>query len=296
MTRFKAYVGSDIAAKYYKEDNNSKVVGIVYPVLDPSTLDSLQIWFDPVENTITTDGSGNVTQITNSGNAGNTFGFYPDTSTFDPAKTAQLVSGSGNTKIYTMDSRGNGGLRIADFDTKTYNVTGSTVISICRVVEPSSNKWSFSWSQDPDVTGNVDNIRHPEDANGLDFTMDLQSSGGTNEINPSSDIGQYVSGSSDFTLFAATVPNGDWINNSDSIKFQSSIENQVTTTESNPYDYSPSYYNRFVIHTSGNSLSPGFGNGRDDYAAVMVFDEVLTEEQIGGIYRYYRETRGYSMV
>ena len=290
---YRVYSGTDLS-KSYLGSNRTSNNGKLYPVINPSSISSLQYWFDPVENTVTTNGSDQVLSISNSGNAGGSFGFYPGTATFDPATKSNFVKGTGDTQYYRFVGNGNDSMYTVWKSLKDNSLTAQTVISISRRVTVGYGVWSVSWTADPEVSvGQTLGIVHPKTRGATTLDMNLDTSGGGNIITPDSSLGSYTVGGSDFTMFAATCTDGDWVNEADSIKFQSNIGNNTTTSQSNPYTRT-SYYPVFVIHAAGD-LDPGLDVGTDEYAAVMVFDEVLDEETIGGIYRYYRETRGYSI-
>jgi len=293
---FKVYSGANIAKTYLggnRTSNNGDFTPLP-PIVNPGLLFSLKYWLDPVVNTVATNGSDQVTSISNSGALGGGFSFYPGTSTFDPATKANFVGGTGNTKYYRFAGGQSDSMYTAWRSLKNDGITANTIISISRIVTTGYGQWSVSWTSDPAVsTGFVPGVRHPKNRNDNTLDMTIQSSGGSDVITPDSSLGSYTVGASNYTMFAATCTDGDWVNETDSIKFQTKINNQTSTSQSNPYAYT-SYYPTFVIHQAGD-LDPGNDVGTDEYAAVMVFDEVLDEETISGIYRYYSETRGYSI-
>lgn len=291
----KVYSGGNLS-KSYLGSNVTTNQGVFYPIVNPSSISSLQYWFDPVENTVATNGSDQVLSISNSGNAGGNFSFYPGTATGDPATKTNFVKGTGNTKYYRFVGNGDDSMYTAWRSMRNDAITAQTVISISRIVTTGYGQWGISWTADSAVTvGSVQAIRHPKNRTDNTLDMTIETSGGTDVITPDSSLGTYTVGGSDFTMFAATCTNGDWANQTNSIKFQTNLANNTSTSQSNPYTNPANYYPIFTIHQA-NGLSPGLDLGTDEYAAVMVFDEVLDEETIGGIYRYYKETRGYSIV
>lgn len=292
---FKVYSGTDIAKTYLGGNRTSNNGIFDIPIIDPSTISSLQYWLDPVKNTVVASGDDTITSISNSGNAGGGFTWYPGTAPFNNAKKANFLKGTGSTQYYRFDCLNTQSVRIAYKSLKNDGITANTVISISKIIQAGSGQWSVSWTSDPAVSsGFVPGVRHPKSNTDNTLDMTIQTSGGSDVITPDSSLGSYTVGASNYTMFAATCTDGDWVNETDSIKFQTKPKNQTSTSQSNPYTYT-SYYPIFMIHQSGDSLSPGTQQGIDDYAAVMVFDEVLDEETISGIYRYYSETRGYSI-
>lgn len=295
----KVYSGTDLS-KTYLGSNTTTNQGVFYPIVNPSSISSLQYWFDPVENTVTTNGSDQVTSISNSGNIGGGFNFYPGTATFDPATKTNFVRGTGNTKYYRFAGNFNDSMYTVWRSMKNDGFIAKTVISISKTVDylgEGYRKWGISWTSDPAVSiGEINGVAHPNESSTQTLNISLNTSGGKNIISPDNALtGSYSNGQSDFVFFATTCTDGDWVNQASSIRFQSNTGNNTSTSQGNPYT-STSYYNAFGIHIAGNDYDPGAERGTDDYAGVMVFDEVLDEETIGGIYRYYKETRGYSIV
>ena len=266
------------------------------PGISPDSLSSLQYWLDPVMNTIVSTGDGTMTSISNSGNAGGGFDWYPREAPLNNAKVQNFRFGSGDTKYYRFSNSNSQSVRILFKSMRNNNITAKTVISIAKRIQlGESAVWSISWTSDPQVNSGVaDSIRHPKTLNGTTLDMAIQTSGGTDIVTPNSSIGSYVVGESAYTFFAATVSDGDWVNQTDTIKYQTQPQNSTFTSQSNPYTYDPNFYPIFMVHTSGGGYNPSFSLGNDDYAAVMVFDEVLTPFQISEIYQYYRE-RGYNL-
>ena len=66
---FKIYNGADIVKTYFGS-NTTLNQGSLVTAIDPSTLSSLQIWFDASQNTVTANGSDEILSISNEGTLG----------------------------------------------------------------------------------------------------------------------------------------------------------------------------------------------------------------------------------
>ena len=278
---FKIYNGADIAKTYFGS-NTTLNQGSLVTAIDPSTLSSLQIWFDASQNTVTANGSDEILSISNEGALGGGFSFYPGTSTFDPAKKANFVGGTGDTMFYAFDDSSN---TMRTVYKTISSITPKTVISIAKKVNTGTDTPFALWEVTK-TSGTLNGVLHPSSRTSL--TVGGKVGGAT--ATPDTSLGSYSYGESDYTFFAWSAD--DYYANPEDMNMQTKVDNSVSATLVG--STGAGAYDTFVANVA-EDLSPGaFSTGRNEYAGIMVFDEVLDEETISGIYKYYKN-RGYSI-
>tara|TARA_R110001632_G_scaffold232838_1_gene374824 strand:+ start:2365 stop:3195 length:831 start_codon:yes stop_codon:yes gene_type:complete len=252
--------------------------------INPGSLSSLQIWFDPVQNTVTTNGSDQVLSISNEGALGGGFSFYPGTATFDPAEKVNFVGGTGDTMFYAFTGNGNDSMYTVYKDISS--IEPKTVISIAKKVNTGPDTPYALWEISRN-SNTLSGVIHPPSRAALTVNGSVASIG----ANPDTSLGSYSYGESDYTFFAWSAEDY-YAYPSNGMVMQTNSSNNVNASlVSTP---TSAAYTNVVINVA-EDLDPGaFSSGRNEHVALMVFDEVLTPSTIAGIYKYYEE-RGYSM-
>ena len=283
MGKLRTYIGNNISRNYIG-GNVASQQGDFPAALDPSTIAGLRIWFDATKNTVTTNGSDEILSITNSGTDSGTFSFYPPSGGFGSPLKANFVQGTGDTRYYFFWNNESGYMSTV---WRNVSFTPKTIISIAKKVFRGYEAPLALWNMTKNV-GTLNGILHPpgRDALGVSGSIDTFSI-----VSPDVSLGDYVYGESDFTFFAWSSPN--YYSTAGS-KMQTNKTNSTSATYSNTP--SGAAYNQFVINV-GEDLSPGaFSTGQNAHVAEMVYDTVLTPNQIAGIYKYYTEVRGYTNI
>lgn len=288
----KVYSGTNLS-KSYLGSNITTNQGAFYPIVDPSTISSLQYWLDPV------DVGGNVNSVPNGGAKGGGWSINK----LAGATDISFISGSGDTKEFIFGNNGNVVYPTVysvgrNMKTDGFEATGSinTVISIARLGVQGGfvRVWGMDSSLDPASGGDIGGGELPahifDPAQSLALQIGFKGRSGGIQIEPDIDLGSYSYGDTNLKFFATTV-DGCWYNDYNTVRMQSNLNNNTSTTPEKTLFPTPQlYYKSFAV-----GANPGGTRSTTGVAAVMVFDEILDEETIGGIYRYYKETRGYSI-
>ena len=292
----KVYLGTD---EIYKGNLGSNIVDpnglikgadptpppVVSPI-DPATIGGLLIYADASRSNVLVDGSGWVYGVQNLGSLGGNFSVYPDPSVFNPVPLANFRKGSGSRRYFDFSY-------LANYMTTMYfsypsGYTPKTTISIARMVYTTgSGARARIWNHD---TGPL----HPRN---LDSTsMDGAIPSYVYGVTPDTALSPYpfTPANTAYSMFAWSSPN---YFGSTGSKFQTGLNNSTTATYSSVYG-GPDPINRYFVNDWDRVPSPAAISisGTNYHVAHMVYDSVLTEAQINGIYQYFDVTRSYNMV
>lgn len=257
--------------------------------IDPESISGLLIYADAVRSAVYTSGT-DVTGVQNRGSLGGNFNPYPAPASFNPALVANFLKGSGSTKYFEFKPNTTNHCYTLYLDTSVYG--RKTTISIAKIVSQPNFALAASprmWNHANTSFALYEGITHPLTNNST--TMDGYAFGNT--VTPDNPLSSYVVGNTDYNMFAWTSePSYAGALNS---KFQTQVGNSTSATYTGAGTINP--INQYFINDCGGSTNPAGGwGGTQNHIAHMVYDSVLTEAQINGIYNYYNVTRGYPMV
>ena len=257
--------------------------------IDPESISGLLIHADALKSTVYVDGSGWISGIQNLGSLGGQFDPYPSPASVNPALPANFVQGTGNTKSFRFVGQTTNYMATMFFRYPS-SYTPKTTISIAKrdvfSAQTNPQMYTHAFGTHP---GYGTMIEHPRLINSN--VMDGGSGAGGNVVSPDSPLDPYVNGDLNYTMFAWSSP--DYFAPTDS-RFQTTLENSTsaTYTGTTPSQTLTAYF----VNSYSSSTNPGAANtGTTQHIAHMVYDSVLTETQIKGIYNYYNITRGYLM-
>lgn len=262
----------------------------VSPV-DPESIGGLLLYVDADKSTVYTSGSF-VSGVENLGSLGGQFNPYPSNAL--PLKFYQSAGGKPYFRFDGTTPTPNYMLSMWFNIVGPPYILGKTIISIANMAvinpidpidEQNAKIWSLQTTPNNAVMSHPASVSSPAAMNG--YAKD-------STVNPDTYLPPYVGGETPYTMFAWSSPNYKQLTDS---KFQTKVGNSTSATYSNPTtpgSYPMQYYfvNSFY---EGDTTPPATSKGINYHVAHMVYDSVLTEAQINGIYNYYNVTRGYLM-
>ena len=289
----KAYLGSDEIRKEKMGTTNVSQLGMVKGVdptppppvispIDPETIGGLLIYADAARSSVLVNGSGWIYGIQNRGSLGGLFTPYSTQATF-----ANFVKGSGSTRYWEFRANTTNYMSTIYLNYPS-GYTPKTTISIAQMVY---NTGPYAkariWNHD---TGPL----HPKDLSSTTMDGAIPSQFDP-AVTPNTALTPYpyTPANTSYSMFAWSSPNYFGTTGS---KFQTGLNNSTSATYGGTPG-TPLPINHYFINDWNRDTSPGgFTSGVNYHVAHMVYDSVLTEAQINGIYQYFDITRGYSML